>query len=52
MVFKLLAIFTLIGTVAAVLPIPRFETENKSIGFEAPLQKEVGVKVLVLEQGL
>ena len=52
MVFKLLAIFTLIGAVAAVVPIPRFETENKSVGFEAPMQKAVSVRVAVLEQGL
>ena len=50
MVFKLLAVFTLLGAVVAVLPIPRFEPENKSVGFEAPLQKEAGMKFAVMEQ--
>ncbi|PSB27604.1 hypothetical protein [Stenomitos frigidus] len=51
MLLKLLAVFTLIGAAVAVLPIPRFETETKSVGFEMPLQKETSVKLSAMEQG-
>ncbi|MBW4694713.1 MAG: hypothetical protein KME27_23430 [Lyngbya sp. HA4199-MV5] len=50
MVVKLFAVFTLIGTVAAVLPIPRFGTDIKGVGLESPLHKEIGVKLSAMEQ--
>lgn len=50
MLLKLLATFTLIGTVAAVLPIPRFDTQLNGISVESPLQKETAVKFSGIEQ--
>lgn len=49
MMLKLFALFALIGMVIAVLPIPRFETEIKGIGFDSPIQKDTATKVLVVE---
>lgn len=50
MVVKLLAVFTLIGTVVAVLPIPRFGADIKGVGLESPIQKEIAVKFSAIEQ--
>lgn len=50
MLLKLCTVFTLIGAVAAVLPIPRFDTQLNSIGFESPIQKEAAVKFSTIEQ--
>lgn len=50
MVVKLFAVLTLIGAVVAVLPIPRFGADIKSVGLESPIQKELGVKFSAIEQ--
>ncbi|GEM_PF-1475713 len=50
MVCKLFAVFTLIGTVMAVLPIPLFGADIKGVGLESPLQKEAAVKFSAIEQ--
>lgn len=50
MVLKLFAVFSLIGTVVAVLPIPRFEADSRGAGVESPIQKEATVKFSAIEQ--
>ena len=50
MLLKLLATFTLIGTVAAVLPIPRFDTPLNGASVESPLQREATVRLSVIGQ--
>lgn len=49
-VVKLFAVFTLIGAVVAVLPIPRFGADIKGVGVESPIQKEIGVKLSAIKQ--
>ncbi|MBW4582811.1 MAG: hypothetical protein KME42_24860 [Tildeniella nuda ZEHNDER 1965/U140] len=50
MLLKLVTVFTLIGAAAAILPIPRFDTQFNDTGFESPLQKEAAVKFSAIEQ--
>ncbi len=49
MVLKLLALLAILGALIAVLPIPRFETSVKGIGFVSPIQKEAAAKFLAVE---
>lgn len=50
MTCKLFAVFTLIGTVVAVLPIPRFNADIKGVALEAPIHRETAVKLSALDQ--
>jgi hypothetical protein len=50
MLLKLAAVFTLIGAVAAVLPIPRFEAQINGIGTEPYLEKATAIKFSTIEQ--
>ena len=50
MLLKLAAVFTLIGAVAAILPIPRFEAEINSASAESPLEKATAIKFSTIEQ--
>ncbi|XHX79248.1 MAG: hypothetical protein RBJ76_04755 [Stenomitos frigidus ULC029] len=50
MLLKLATVFTLIGAVAAVLPIPRFEAEINGVGTESSLEKATAVKFSTIEQ--
>ncbi|MBD2038777.1 hypothetical protein H6F86_00715 [Phormidium sp. FACHB-592] len=50
MLLKLAAVFTLIGAVAAVLPIPRFEAEINSFDTESSLEKATAVRFSTIEQ--
>ncbi len=49
MLCKLLAMFSSIGSVTAVLPIPRFEADFKGIKLESPIQRETAVKLLTVD---
>ncbi|XGV96701.1 MAG: hypothetical protein ACAF41_28760 [Leptolyngbya sp. BL-A-14] len=50
MTFKLVAVLTLIGSVAAVLPIPRFNADIKGVALGSPIQREATVKLSALDQ--
>ncbi|HEY9883952.1 MAG TPA: hypothetical protein V6C98_10130 [Thermosynechococcaceae cyanobacterium] len=50
MLIKLTAVFTLIGAVAAILPIPRFEAQINGVGTESPLEKATAVRFSTIEQ--
>jgi hypothetical protein len=49
MVVKLFAVFTLLGTVVAVLPIPRFNADS-SVGLEPTSHRETTAKFAAIEQ--